>query len=306
MMLAIMAPLLRDIDTGSPTGTSLVLGLAVAANLGGMASLIGTPANAIAVGALAQVPGLPAVSFLDWLLIGLPPGLLLLCLAGWMLRRRLAPDTPPLNANVLRADSAAVKAPRWQVLIMAATLLVTVGLWLSSGLHGIPPAAVSFLPIVLLTASGVLGAQDLRGLNYDVLFLLAGGLALGEVVVSTGLSGWLVSLLPFENFGKFGAILLLALVTVLLSNLMSNTAAANILIPLGVALATGFEPQIAIPIALSASAAMCLPISTPPNAMVYASGRCKARDFLLLGGVIGIIAPLLVTLWSLLVVGWLL
>lgn len=304
MMMAMLVPLLRNIDAGSPTGTSLVLGLAVAANLGGMASLIGTPANAIAVGALAQVPGMAPVSFLDWVLIGLPPGLLLLALAAWLLQRRIAPDTPPLADAAISENAEVRLAPRWQVLVMGATLVLTLGLWLTAGLHGIPPTAISLLPIVVLTASGVLEAADIRGLNYDVLFLLAGGLALGQVVVSTGLSAWLVGLLPLEGLGRFGAVLVMALVTVVLSNLMSNTAAANILIPLGITLAAGFEAQIAIPIALAASAAMCLPISTPPNAMVFASGRCQSGDFLYLGTIIGIVAPVLVTCWSLLVVNW--
>lgn len=305
MMLAMLAPLLRNIHADSPTGSSLVLGLAAAANLGGMASLIGTPANAIAVGALAQVSGLEMVSFFDWLLIGTPPGLLLLALTAWWLRRRIAEDTPPLGDAALAGSGDNSAAPRWQVLVMTATLMATLGLWLSAGWHGIPPTAVSFLPIVVLTATGVLEAGDIRGLNYDVLFLLAGGLALGQVVVGTGLSDWLVGLLPLEGVSQFGAILLMVLVTVVLSNLMSNTAAANILIPLGVTLATGFEAQMAIPIALAASAAMCLPISTPPNAMVFASGRCRSGDFLLLGGIVGLVAPLLLTLWALLVVGWL-
>lgn len=301
MMLAMLAPLLRNMEPSSSTATSLVLGLAVAANLGGMASLIGTPANAIAVGALAQVDGLSGVSFLDWLMIGLPPGLALLALAVWWLRRNIGADAAPLDSATLDNDGVGKPAPGWQVLTMGFTLLATIGLWLSSGLHGIPPTAVSFLPIVLLTATGVLGATDIRGLNYDVLFLLAGGLALGQLVSSTGLSSWLVSGLPLDQLGQFAMVLAMALFTVFLSNLMSNTAAANILIPLGVALATGFEAQMAIPIALSASVAMSLPISTPPNAMVYASGRCSSGDFLKLGTLVGLIGPLIVTIWSLLI-----
>ena len=81
--------------------------------------------------------------------------------------------------------------------------------------------------------------------------------------------------------------------TVLLSNLMSNTAAANILVPLSIAMAVGAEPRIAPPVAMSASAAMCLPIATPPNALAYASGRLSTGDFVRVGLLVGLITPIL-------------
>jgi sodium-dependent dicarboxylate transporter 2/3/5 len=298
MMLAMLAPMLRNAPEGSITATCLALGVAAAANLGGMASLIGTPANAIAVGALSEVPNLPNISFLQWIRIGLPPGLFLLSIAALLLGRQILKDDQSSQFVSMNQSEAGTRGPRWQVLVMTITLLTTIGLWLTSGWHGAPPAAVSFLPIVILTASGILGPRDIRGLNYDVLFLIAGGLALGQLVVSTGLSEWLVGHLPVDDVGKIGVILMISYTTVALSNLMSNTAAANILIPLGITLGSGFEAQIAVPIALSASVAMILPISTPPNAIVYASGYCKSSDFLKLGVVLGIIAPLVVTIWT--------
>jgi sodium-dependent dicarboxylate transporter 2/3/5 len=178
------------------------------------------------------------------------------------------------------------------------TVALTVGLWTTSEWHGIPTAAVSFVPIVLLTITGVLGARDLRGLPYDVLFLLAGGLALGRVVVDTGLSGWLVGRLPLESLPAPGIALALAYATVVLSNLMSNTAAANLIVPLGVVLATGHEPRVVLPIALSASAAMALPIATPPNALAFATGRLRARDFLGPGLLVGLLTPPLAVGWA--------
>ena len=82
---------------------------------------------------------------------------------------------------------------------------------------------------------------------------------------------------------------------------MSNTAAANIIVPIGLAAAVGFEPQVVIPIALGASAAMCMPISTPPNALAYASGQIEIKDFIYGGLIIGILAPLISVLWCLFV-----
>ena len=181
---------------------------------------------------------------------------------------------------------------RWQLIVVSGTLMATIGLWLTSSWHGLPTAAVSFLPIVMLTSTGVLSAKDVRGLNYDVLFLMAGGLALGNVVTSTGLSDWIVGKLQVEFLSPLGLALVMAYLTVLLSNFMSNTAAANILIPLAVTMAAGFETSVAIAVALGASSAMCLPVATPPNAMVFATGRLRTWDLVRVGLVVGLVAPL--------------
>jgi sodium-dependent dicarboxylate transporter 2/3/5 len=301
MMLAIIAPLLASIREGDPYGRGLLLGMAVAANLGGMGSLIGTPPNAIAVGVLADLNGGPEISFLEWLLIGLPPAVVLTALA-WLVITRLYPSSSERldfgGWGGADAGGAAERAPRWQRLVVSATLAATVGLWLTTHWHGIPTAAVSFIPIVVLTTTGVLAAGDIRDLSWDVLFLLAGGLALGQMVTDTGLSTWLVAGLPVEGLGVAGVALVMAFVTVALSNFMSNTAAANILIPIGATMAMGLEARVAVPIALAASAAMCLPIATPPNALVFSSGRCETRDFIRLGILIGLVPPLVAVLWT--------
>jgi sodium-dependent dicarboxylate transporter 2/3/5 len=99
--------------------------------------------------------------------------------------------------------------------------------------------------------------------------------------------------------------MVVSVATVLLSNFMSNTAAANIVIPLSVTMAVGAEARVAVPIALSASAAMCLPIATPPNAMVFATGRCHTKDFLRTGLIVGILTPILAVLWSGVALNWL-
>ena len=182
-------------------------------------------------------------------------------------------------------------------MVVVGTMIATIGMWLTSQWHGVPTAAVSFIPIVLLTTTGILGVREIRSLSYDVLFLMAGGLALGQMVTETGLSDWIVSHLPLQGLGQAGLVLLLSYTTVVLSNFMSNTAAANILIPLGVTLASGFESSVAVGIAFGASAAMGLPVATPPNAMVYATGRCSATDFLKTGIVMGVIVPAIGAIW---------
>ena len=297
MMLAVLAPVLLQCGTGSNAGKGLPLGIAAAANLGGMGSLIGTPANAIAVAALAKLEHPQVISFLDWMIIGFPPALAATVLI-WGLLLWLYPE--PGREIILGDSSDDAQAPppiAWHLMVVSGTLLATIGLWLTSSWHGLPTAAVSFVPIVLLTSTGVLSAKDIRGLNYDVLFLMAGGIALGNVVTSTGLSSWIVAKLPVELLGPVGLAFVMAYVTVILSNFMSNTAAANILIPLVVTMTAGFEATLAIAVALGASSAMCLPVATPPNAMVFATGRLQTWDLVRVGLVVGLVAPAIGLVW---------
>jgi sodium-dependent dicarboxylate transporter 2/3/5 len=128
--------------------------------------------------------------------------------------------------------------------------------------------------------------------------MLAGGLSLGVAVAETGLARWFVDALPVADLGMLPLALALAYLTSFVSNFMSNTAAANILVPIGAALAVGFEALVVVPMALSASAAMCLPISTPPNAVAFASGRVSSGDLLRGGLLIGAVAPALSVAWS--------
>jgi len=174
---------------------------------------------------------------------------------------------------------------------------VTVLLWMTTSWHRTPTPVVSFLPIVVFAAAGVLRPHDIRALQWDVLLLVAGGLSLGAAVTDTGLAAWLVERLPTSGVSQMALALALSFSAMALSNVMSNTAAANVLVPLGIALAPGFEEGVTIPIALAASCAMCLPVSTPPNALVFATGEVSSRDFLGLGLVLGLIGPLLAVGW---------
>lgn len=302
MMLAIVTPLVAILGR-SAYARGLLLGVPFAANLGGMATIIGSPPNAIAAGSLAYVPG-QAVDFLGWMTFGLPPALLLFTLT-WLYLRFRYPDREDgfqriRSALALQAESkarAVSKVPLWQRRVAVGTLLATVALWMTGEWTGLPTAVVSFLPITLFTATGILADKDVRGLPWDILLLLAGGLALGNGVRDTGLADWLVAQLPLAGLGELGVVLLLCYATLVLSNLMSNTAAANILVPIAVVMGSGFESLAVIPLALCASCAMCLPISTPPNAIAFSSGHLAAGDFMRGGLLIGALAPLVAVGW---------
>ena len=199
-------------------------------------------------------------------------------------------------------DESRALPPRWQRWLVIGVFLATISLWMTTALHGMPSPVVSFLPIVAFAVSGVLTAEDVRKLHWDVLLMLAGGLSLGVGVVETGLAEWIVSGLP-AGLGILPLTLALAYLTWLVSNFMSNTAAANILVPLGMTMGAGFEPLAVVPMALAASASMCLPVSTPPNAIAYATGKINSADLLQIGLLIGILAPLLAVLWCFVVFG---
>ena len=276
---------------------ALLMGVPFAANLGGMGTVIGSPPNAIAVGML-QKGGAP-VSFLKWSMVGLPPALLLVVVAYFYLMVRYPPNDAKLDfSEATNPAPQENRSPVWQQLVVLGVFVVTILLWMSGPLHKVPTAVVSFVPIIVFTATGVLSAFDIRKLPWDVLLMLTGGLALGVGVSETGLADWLIGMVPTESIGKLALTAALAGVCMLLSNFMSNTAATNIIVPVAAAIGTGFDMQIIIPIALAASTAMCLPVSTPPNAIAFSHGRIESRDFLAGGILMGILGPALAVLWS--------
>ncbi|MEL7363015.1 MAG: SLC13 family permease [Bacteroidota bacterium] len=180
-------------------------------------------------------------------------------------------------------------------------------LWLTEPWHGLPTAVAALLPVVAFTSLGVLNRHDFDALQWNVLVLIAGGLALGLGMRHTGLDVALVEALPT---GGATALLILTTGTLLLSTFMSNTAASNLVLPIGVSLAvaTGSASSgvvVALCIALTASSAMALPVSTPPNAIAYAQGELTTRDLVAAGTIVSLIAlalivglgPLVISFW---------
>jgi sodium-dependent dicarboxylate transporter 2/3/5 len=301
MMLTVLGPAVAGLPKDSPVGKSLLLGLAFAANLGGMGTIIGTPPNAIGAGFLDASGG---ISFLDWMALGLPPSILLFAIVWFQLSRSLKGQDSPLAIS-LNPTSPASSTTVWQRWLTLLIFCLTIGLWMTGSLHGTPTAVVSFIPIISLTMIGVIRAEDIRALNWDVLILLAGGLSLGVGIESSGLATWMGERIETFSFPAWAMALALAYVAAFASNLMSNTAAANILLPIGLVVAEtagGALPpaSIVVPVALSCSIAMALPIATPPNALIFASGRLQARDYLPGGLLTLLLGPPLAVFWCLL------
>lgn len=305
MMLAVLGPAIRGLPKDSAVARCILLGLAFSANLGGMATIIGTPPNAIAAGLLDDAGG---ITFLRWTVLGLPPALLLSGLIWLLLHLRMghagSNQTLSIPAAADHASSSSRHEPLllWQKGLTLAVFSITIILWMTGALHGMPTAVISFVPIVVLSMTGVITARDMRSLQWDVLILLAGGLSLGVGIETSGLAAWMGDQVTGIDTPPWALTLILCWVAAIASNLMSNTAAANILLPIGLVVAEALRPSVSaasllVPVALSCSVAMALPIATPPNALIYASGRIRSVDYLP-GGLLAILlAPPISVLW---------
>ncbi len=296
MMIASVLPFLNTMEKDAPMAKAILIGIAGAATIGGMGTLIGSPPNAIAVEALNN-HGI-AMGFLEWMMIGFPLSLVLTGLFWFLLSRKylgkegkLVIDVQPESAPT---EDESYKFERIKKRIVLGVLALTLLLWLTEKLHGIPASVVSLLPIILLTMSGIVNADDVRRLPWDTLMLVAGGLALGLAIKETGLAEYYVEKIAGYELNFIVLVLLFAFLTVVLSNVMSNTATATVLIPLGIILT--YQNPIVLPlvIGLSASTALFLPISTPPNAIAYSTGKLEQKDFRFGGLVLGFLGPLII------------
>lgn len=282
MMIAIVAPFFRGKEGPTTFGKALVLAVPFAANVGGIGTVIGTPPNAVAASILTGMGH--HISFIHWMAIGVPIAAVLLVLLWAILLFFFPPETDTLE---MKFSAPLRVGPR--LIIVSGTFAITVALWMTEPLHAVPAAVAAMLPIAVFTATGVINAQDLKRIDWDVLILVAGGLSLGVGMEKTGLAHFLVGLAPFESFPLILLMISFAVVTLVISNFMSNTSAANLLIPIAVAI-TVWSPLVgAIAVALAASLAMSLPVSTPPNAIAYATGQIKTREMALIGTTVSLL-----------------
>ena len=297
MMLTIILPFAKQYGKKEPIVKAMMLGIAAAATLGGIGTVIGSSPNAIALGIL-QAAGYE-FSFVDWMIPGVPTAIALIVGVWFILRSafqteiknmELIFDEEPTPKDLVDRNTTQNRV------IVVVTFLVTVGLWMTSTIHNIPVAVVSLIPIVIFTATGIIQAEEIKLIPWDTLILVAGGLTLGIAINESGLAAYAVELIPaFEN--PIMVILLLAFVTSLASNVMSNTAAASILIPFGAILVpTEFVLLMVVTLGFAASTALLLPISTPPNALVFSSGYLKQADFRMIGIIVTAVSPFFIVL----------
>lgn len=289
MMMTVAIPIALQVSKEDKFRIMLALCIPIAANLGGMATPIGTPPNAIVLSALDS-QGI-SIAFGTWMAIATPLALVMLFVA-WGLMRVLYP--PQVERFKLELEGNFLTSPR--AIMMYVVFGATVLLWVTEAQHGIPSSMVAFLPIAGLTVTSVLEQGDIRKLPWEVLWLVAGGIALGISMDNTGLAVWLVSSINWAVLPQLMLLLVFGLVALMLSNFLSNTVTATLLIPLAVSLSTsgiageGFSLVIsAVLIGMACNMAMLLPISTPPNAIAMSTGYIKTADMVKIGSIIGII-----------------
>ncbi len=308
MMLAVLAPVVAHIEASDRGRIAMVLAVPVAANIGGMGTPIGTPPNGVAMQQLmkleadqqAQVAAgtLDAVqvyvpSFGGWMLFAVPLVVVLLAIAWVVLLKLFKPQTDELN---LKFEGRWMKTGKaW---VVYGTSLATILLWLvGKPLFGLSSSVVAMIPVVVFCVTGVMTAKDVRSLSWDVLWLIAGGFALGGAMGETGLSKNLVETIPFGSLAPLLLMIVAAALTTVMATFMSNTATANLLIPIlasvGVSLqgldGIGGPMGLIIAVTMAASLGMSLPISTPPNAMAHATGMIESKHLTQNGIVIGVI-----------------
>ncbi len=278
-------------------GTALMLGVAYAATIGGMGSLIGTPPNALFAAYMEDVHGI-VIGFAEWMLVGLPVVIVLLPLT-WLFLTRFAfvigpdpiqvefPASAPLSSGEKRlAIVAALTALGWIVRpLISATLP---GLALSDA--GI--AMTGALALFAISAGGetrerLLDWETASSLRWDVLILFGGGLSLASAIERTGLAAWIGQQAQgLEGLPTLWILLSMALIIVYLGELASNTAMAAIFLPVAGAAAIGIgaDPLIfALPVAMAASIGFMLPVATPPNAIVFANPLVTRPEMLRAG-----------------------
>ncbi|WP_211825694.1 SLC13 family permease [Kistimonas asteriae] len=298
MMLPLVMGVLAKVDTENERNTLVfvLLGVAYCASIGGIATIVGSPPNAIAA---AEV----GIGFTEWMAFGLPVTLVLLPVAVGVLYLLLKPN---LN-HTFELDHKTIEWNR-QRLMTLAIFALTVSLWilskpLNAWLGGFSKfdTVVALLAIVLLGVSRVVDWKDIdKSTEWGVLILFGGGICLSNVLKATGTSVFLAHEIGgfLEQAGLLVTLLTVAVFVVFLTEFASNTASAALLVPVfaTIAEALGISPLIlSVLIAVAASCAFMLPVATPPNAIVFSSGHIKQREMMRAGIYLNIVCIVILT-----------
>ena len=298
MMLTFLTPVFKQLPPEGKGRIAMALSIPVAANLGGMGTPIGTPPNTIALKYLNDPEGLNmGMGFGEWMMFMLPLVIVLLFISWYILKTLF-----PFSQKTVELKIEGGMKKNTQTYIVIVTFIVTVLLWLTDKLTGINSYTVALIPFVVFALTGIITKYDLEEINWSVIWMVAGGFALGYGLNASGLAANAVKSIPFGEFSPILILLLSGIICYALSNFISNSATAALLMPIlafvcgamGDKLAAiGGTPTILIGVAVAASSAMVLPISTPPNALAYATNLVKQNDMAKIGLIVGIISMVL-------------
>ena len=309
MMLAFLAPVLRSMhsDNGSKGKIALAMAIPLGANIGGIATPIGTPPNGVAMKYLNDPDtianlteqGLPSshVSFLEWCSAMTPITLIILAI-GWAVLMWMFPFKKGERIELTIEGGLRKGYKTW---VVAITFALTIILWFTGEWNGLNANVVALVPICCLCLTGLLSKKDLEMINWSVLWMVAGGFALGLGFNKSGLAADLVHSIPFGSWSPLVVLISAGAICWLLSNFISNSATAALLIPILCAVGSGMgETLLAVGglktllfgTAMAASLAMTLPISTPPNAIASSTGIISQTDMAKSGLTIGVMGAI--------------
>jgi sodium-dependent dicarboxylate transporter 2/3/5 len=277
MMLAIISPVVAKFPKDDRFHRGLVLGVAFGANIGGIGTPIGTPPNAIAYGAL-NAAGYE-VSFLSWMKVAVPLEILLLVIVSLLLYFLFRPERGLKIERLELVQQISVRG--WTTV---AILVATIIMWLTGELHGIRPGAVALLSAAALSALAVIDRRDVDSIDWNILILMWGGLSLSVAMTDSGLADVIAGVnLNDLPGGTWVLAIAVTIVAVTMSTFMSNTATASLIVPMALAAYLTDKEQYAMLAALACSFAMAMPVSTPPNAMAYATGHVPIASMFRVG-----------------------
>ena len=298
MMLTFLTPVFKALPPDGKGRVALTMAIPIGANLGGMGTPIGTPPNAFAYKVLNDPQGLNmGIGFGDWMMIMAPMVILMLIVAWFILLKMF-----PFSQKTIEIKIESHVKSNWRTAVVAATFILTIILWVFGKQLGVNANTVAMLPIAVFAFTGVITANDLKDIDWSVIWMVAGGFALGLAMNGTGLAEVAVKSIPFGEFNPLVIMVISGLVCFALSNFISNTATAALLIPILSVVCAGMGDKLAeiggtstilIGVAVAASCAMSLPISTPPNAIAYSTGLIQQTDMVKAGATIGVISILI-------------
>ncbi len=301
MMLTFLAPVLKALPADGKGKIGLALAIPVAANVGGMGTPIGTPPNAIAIkylnGAIEDGGMGLNIGFGEWMAFMIPFTLLLVFIS-WVLLLKLF----PFKQKTITLEIQGEAKKDWRSIVVYITFAVTVLLWVLDKYTGVNSNVVAMLPVGVFCVIGVITRRDLEEISWGVLWMVAGGFALGVALNQTGLATSLINAIPFGTWSPLLVIVGSGLICYAMANFISHTATANLLVPIlavaGGSMATALAPlggvtALLIGVAIASSLGMVLPISTPPNAMAAATGLIEQKDMAKVGIIIGLVGLIL-------------
>lgn len=290
MMLAFLAPVLKTLPEGGGGRVSLAMAIPIAANIGGLGTPIGTPPNAIAIGQLAALD--INIGFGAWML-RMVPVVIIMIIFSWYLLRFLFPFKADKVEIVIEGESK----KDWHFWVVTITFMGTILLWMTGEITKLNSNVVALIPFAVFAVLGVFKRDDFAKIDWHVLWMVAGGFALGTALNKTGLAAALVESIPFGSWSAVVVLIIAGLLGWLLSNFIANSSAANLLVPIlavvGAAMpsldAFGGMTTLLVCVAASTSFAMMFPISTPPNAIACSTGLIKTPDMMKVGLIVGVV-----------------